>query len=292
MPPKGRGRSRDILHNGRDHATEEVIDVVSLGDASDASSVVFTGRRVAPRKHKTATSGAKAIQGGITNQAVPGIYQDLLHEALESSTTDTAERPRKRRRRAGEGSVKSAISHTSAPALDEEVTFEDVLQQQSVYQDTSEASGSDVEWESHQQHKETESDEEDGDLDLVIQSKDIPPQTAATRRRNQVSKGDKALHLNVHKLHVLCLISSISIRNSWCNDETIQNFLLPLVNDKIMANLRPENPHQLSQFRRTDLLITGLNQLIPVWNARFTITARGFRKALWAENEDALKNVD
>lgn len=44
---------------------------------------------------------------------------------------------------------------------------------------------------------------------------------AAVRRRKPVTGTEKRRRLDVHKVHVLCLLSHVVMRNRWCNDEDV-----------------------------------------------------------------------
>lgn len=287
---------------------EEVYDIISLGESSDNSSVVITGRRPAPKNRRsTATSarrrGGQSVQGA--RQTVPDVYQDLLAEALQTSDNTIPERPPKRRKtRRVEDSISTGASAEQLDSIqahdeledDVSVDFEDVLPQneaQTVYQDSSEESDySDVAWEDLNVATDfiRHVDDEDGtgDLQLTLDS------TAARQRqslpaRRKINNVDRALRLEIHKMHILCLLFHVSRRNHWCNDQEVQSALKPLISRNVLANLRP--PNTLSQFRQTDLLKTGLEQLGQLWNSKFEITARGLRRPLWVEHEHQLKDV-
>lgn len=301
-----RGRRR-IPNNGIDNSKEEEHDIISIGDVSDSSSIVITGRRMVPTKGKTVTRGARAPRGG---RSVVGfrthdsdIYGDLLQEALGSSpAAEGSERPRKRRRVRNPGASDAGKSRTTndntsvADRDEDEPVFEDVLSghtPQVAYRDSDEDSeDGDHEWEELAFEKTNNGDEDDdesqGNLDITLNDVSVPQQPTITRRRT-ITKADRSLRLEIHKMHILCLMSAIFRRNQWCNDETIQSILLPMVDKKILANLRP--PPGLSQFRQTDLLKAGLSALIPIWNARYSVIARGMRKAFWVEDEQSLSSV-
>jgi xeroderma pigmentosum group C-complementing protein len=47
----------------------------------------------------------------------------------------------------------------------------------------------------------------------------------------------------------------------------------------------------LSQFGRTESLKNGLSQSSLMWQAKFEVTERGLRRALWAEDPEDLEAV-
>ena len=44
----------------------------------------------------------------------------------------------------------------------------------------------------------------------------------AVHRRKPVTAAEKKIRLDVHKVHLLCLLAHVNIRNGWCNDDSVQ----------------------------------------------------------------------
>ncbi|KAI9736509.1 MAG: hypothetical protein M1818_006019 [Claussenomyces sp. TS43310] len=305
MPPKGSGRRR-APYNGLDNSTEEVYDIISLGDTSDNSSVVMTGRRPVAHKGRKAVAPSVTRRGGRSAQsaqtAVPEVYHDLLAETLHSSGDVSSERsPKRRRTRRFEDGASTDDSRkiSDQPVRDiedsEMVEFEDVLPratEQTAYRDSDEDSeGSDIGWEEVDMVPEflqADNDEDiSEDLHLTLNSSATPQRKPAPPKR-KLTSADRALCLEIHKMHILCLLSHTSRRNVWCDDSQTQSALKILINKKTLSNLRPSQA--LSQFRQTDLLKTGLEELCRLWRSNFVITARGMRRPLWVEDEQDLKD--
>ncbi|KAK0126893.1 hypothetical protein ONS96_006458 [Cadophora gregata f. sp. sojae] len=242
-------------------------------------------------------------KGKATKSAVPDIYQDMLSEALPEQL-DITERPLKRQKT---GRRPSQIAHISpAPSQlkdeeEEELEFEDVLdleggeqdvpvkRQQTAYRDSDEESeDSDGEWQGLNLDVEPEADEPSGDLDLTLVKKPAPQTKPTLPRRRLVSKAEKIERVEKHKMHVLCLLSHLDMRNNWCNDSDVKKSLRPLLDKQMLKFLRPKA--SLPQFGRTDSLKRGLEQVSIMWRTRFNITARGLKRALWADNETDLQN--
>lgn len=110
---------------------------------------------------------------------------------------------------------------------------------------------------------------------------------AATKRRKPVSGAEKRLRLDIHKVHVLCLLQHVYIRNLWCNDEETQRFLKGLLNRQIIGFLNPKET--LTQFNRSTTFIDGLKQASEVFARRFKVTAPGMRRPHWAEDLQAAR---
>ncbi|CZT45852.1 related to xeroderma pigmentosum group C complementing factor (homolog to excision repair protein RAD4) [Rhynchosporium secalis] len=240
-----------------------------------------------------------------TKSAVPDIYQDMLSEALPTQS-EIPERPLKRRKT---GRRDSPVARSSPAAKleeeDEDLEFEDVLhtslqdfgseqdipvkRQQTAYRDSDdESDDSDGEWQGLNLDAEPEDDEPSGDLDLTLIKKTIPQVKPAASRRRLIGKVEKSERLEKHKMYLLCLFSHLDWRNYWCNDSEVQKSLRPLLDKKMLTFLRPKE--SLSQFGRTDSLKRGLDSVAVMWRTRFSITARGLRRALWADDEKDLQN--
>ncbi len=246
-----------------------------------------------------------------TPSVVPDVYQDMLAEALPAQP-QALERPLKRRRTGKQDSQVAPIGPDSFHGPEEEeeeddVQFEDVLEtdlpggsddepsapaklQQIAYRDSDEDSErSDDGWEGFNLDTQPVVDEPSGDLELTISKKVTAQAQPAAARRRLVTKTEKADRLEKHKMHVLCLLSHVDQRNGWCNDSEVQKSLKPLLDKKMKTFLRPKSG--LSQFGQADSLKRGLDQVAVMWRTRFSITTRGLRRALWAENEKDLQDV-
>ncbi|KAI9055978.1 hypothetical protein LZ554_000912 [Drepanopeziza brunnea f. sp. 'monogermtubi'] len=205
--------------------------------------------------------------------AVPDVYQDMLSEALPAQT-EIPERPLKRRRTGRRESQVAPISSDKIPDPhedEEEVQFEDVLEH---------SDGSDGEAERVMMVG--------GDLELTIAKKPATQEKSAVFRRRSLTKFDKADRLEKHKMHVLCLLSHVDLRNEWCNDAEAQRTLRQLLDKKMLTFLKPKS--DLSQFGRADSLKRGLDQVAIMWRTKWSITKRGLKRALWADNEEDLQN--
>jgi xeroderma pigmentosum group C-complementing protein len=115
---------------------------------------------------------------------------------------------------------------------------------------------------------------------------------AASRRvdrRKAISREEKARRVEIHKMHLACLLAHAELRNRWCNDRKVQDVLRPLLPQKTVAALIPRA--SLNQFSRTESLRKGLQEAKELWKLKYAVTERGLRRALWAEDEEQLKNV-
>lgn len=309
MGPKRRG-SPPKHRNRPESTSSQLLNVVTISDSSD-SSVVMTGKRSAVRKGKGKASTTN-------RKLVPDVYQDMLAEALPMQH-DVPERPLKRRRRSEPnkpsplGTSNQPIDLESSDTNDEEdIQFEDVLnterpdnsdnesddsghesrpkQLQTAYRDSGdESEESDFVWEGVNLDAAIQEDGPSGDLELTLSTKALPQRQVAAPKRKTVTKAERELRLQTHKLHVLCLLSYLDRRNNWCNDSKVQELLKPLINKKMLSYLRPKST--LSQFGQAESLKRGLDDLSRLWRTKFRITSRGMRRSLWAEAEQDLSQV-
>jgi xeroderma pigmentosum group C-complementing protein len=154
---------------------------------------------------------------------------------------------------------------------------------------------------------------EDVDLSAVPMADDIPPDgpqpedktielnlstqrasmAPASRRRGPqrkpLTREERARRLEVHKMHLLCLLFHSAMRNRWCNDEEVQECLRPLLSQQMINYLNPSR--KLSQFGRAEALKKGLVEVGNMFWVKFAVTERGLRRALWAEDAEHLSMV-
>ncbi|KAL3421838.1 DNA repair protein [Phlyctema vagabunda] len=253
-------------------------------------------------------------------EPVPEVYQNMLAEVLPTHS-EAPERPLKRRRtgrraEAATSSVKSTEHEDDVASVETEddIQFEDVLEvsvdqggddlntsdddfrsrpktQQTAYRDSDDDSDSTedgFDWEGLKFGAKDEDDEPSGDLELTLTTQNTPQPKMATARRKAIGKVEKDLRLQIHKMHVLCLLSHVDRRNEWCNDKEIQRILKPLLTKKMTTFLRPKS--DLSQFGQAESLKRGLDQVNIMWRTTFHITRRGLRRPLWADEEEHLQN--
>jgi xeroderma pigmentosum group C-complementing protein len=302
MPPKSRGPPKKNLYP--DGSTEQVFDIISIGDSSD-SSVIMTGR-------KPVTRGKGKGKGKASSSVIPDIYRDMLAEALPIQS-DVPERPLKKRRIGRHGPAETSSSgnpidlEQNDDEDEEDLEFEDVLQdrtghaerdgseeppklQQTAYResDDDDDSASDFDWDNIDFDAKPQ-EEPNGDLELTLTKRPTPQRKVTATRRRVITKEERALRLQIHKMHILCLLAYADRRNDWCSDSDAQDSLKPLLTKKMLTFLNPRE--DLSQFGRADSLKRGLDDVAKMWRTKFSITARGVRRALWADDEKDLQNV-
>ncbi|KAL8736391.1 MAG: hypothetical protein Q9181_002424 [Wetmoreana brouardii] len=127
--------------------------------------------------------------------------------------------------------------------------------------------------------------EEERDLQLVLNGNgkgDSKEPTAS--RRKPLTAVERKLRQEVHKLHILCLLSHIHLRNHWCNDQNVHKILYHGLPKSIVSLLNPDEKYP--QFRQDESFKGGLKKASDYFRTAFTITARGMSRPHWAEDSE------
>ncbi|KAM7223936.1 hypothetical protein V8F06_000409 [Rhypophila decipiens] len=130
-------------------------------------------------------------------------------------------------------------------------------------------------------------DDQPLELNLTAQKAIMNPRRTVDRRK-AISNEEKRRRVEIHKAHLLCLLSHVERRNRWCNDPEVQAVLRPLLTDKMMRALHPRTNQP--QFGRSEALKAGIQEARTMFNIKFTITERGLKRSLWAEDAELLKD--
>lgn len=247
--------------------------------------------------------------------AVPEVYREMLVEARAEMATRSrgvgvAEPPLKRKR-PGEGraaptdaSKDRTVARTTrlsdAAADDQNLEFDDVAPPkptvQTIVRDSDDEDDDDddnIDFEDvliepgPSSAAEASEQSNSLSLDLSAHMAAMAPRRAA--RRKALSRDDKERRVQIHMMHLVCLLAHMERRNWWCNDPEVQDVLRPLLPTKTVAALIPRA--SLTQFGRTESLRKGLQEAKDIFKLKFAITERGLRRALWAEEEEQLQNV-
>ena len=151
---------------------------------------------------------------------IPEVYREMLAEAEAREQSEPEDAPRKRRRLAGQKSV------SSPRPLSREVTPQDtqptVYHVQTVYDSPSSSEESDMEWEEVDIHQTSYNNQTDDTSIQVTLDRPEDQKRKVVPRRRMITAAEKQLRLNIHKVHLLCLLRHVQIRNLWCNNEEVQ----------------------------------------------------------------------
>lgn len=184
------------------------------------------------------TVTARSTKGGVSrgrqsrrkdDDDIPEVYREMLAEEEErESHVSENDRPLKRRK----------VTEQPAPVDPQPKSQEIPLEKsedvdrpvQTAYDSTaSDDDDSDMEWEevdisqAPSTLNQTTSTSQGNDEPIQItfdQQKDKDKRKII--RRKPVSAAERKLRLDIHKVHLLCLLRHVQLRNLWCNDEDVQ----------------------------------------------------------------------
>ncbi|KAL2105856.1 hypothetical protein VUR80DRAFT_7635 [Thermomyces stellatus] len=128
------------------------------------------------------------------------------------------------------------------------------------------------------------------ELNLTAQKAAMSPAKRKGPKKKPLSREEKARRVEVHKMHLLCLLYHCAMRNKWCNDEKVQKCLKALLTQQMVNHLNPSR--KLTQFGRTEALKKGLEEVGHMFRIKYQITERGLRRALWAEDREDLNKYE
>ena len=176
---------------------------------------------------------------------------------------------------------------TNTTHSEEEDRYAQLRRRQTI-EDSDESDGSDIEWEDALGDDHDNDDDEEmaepevGDISITIGGDkgnvEVPKNQA---RRRAITSVDKKRRLEIHKMHVLCLLYHVHRRNAWCNDTKVQATLRKLPPPKILDSLVP-NP-DFTQYQASKRFVDGIQELKKLWLNRFSLTAMGMHRPRWAD---------
>ena len=109
-----------------------------------------------------------------------------------------------------------------------------------------------------------------------------------TSKRRLITAAEKKLRLDIHKVHILCLLGHVQLRNVYCNDEDLHAFLKRLLPRHIIALLNPSE--EKPQYTRSTTFIDGLNQASDVFIRKFKVTKPGLKRPHWTNDPISLNH--
>lgn len=179
----------------------------------------------ARRSTRRTQSDRNQQHGSSEDQRIPQVYREMLAEAeaREPQLHDDDRTP-KRRKMAGRTQILSAQIELpkAPPSVDNEETTS--RQVQTVYDSPSSSSEeSDMEWEDISlQPAVSEALSDDSSIQITLDRPQDREKRKRALRRQPITAAEKRLRLDIHKVHLLCLLRHVQIRNRWCNDDELQ----------------------------------------------------------------------
>ncbi|KAL8931668.1 MAG: hypothetical protein Q9216_007120, partial [Gyalolechia sp. 2 TL-2023] len=184
-----------------------------LAEAEFDSSPTQTGDEGRPIKRRRVRGHLVTRQGVGLDQVEPS--SDQLNPVTRPQTTPENDHDPA----SADNEFKSPVATTARQPLHQEQT--------ALKDETSDES--DFAWEEvdlaqeeDRPNIESTGEDGDGDLNLVLDGsvKKAGGETAAVRRK-PLTATERKLRLEIHKVHLLCLLSHVHLRNHWCNDQNV-----------------------------------------------------------------------
>ncbi|KAJ5383837.1 Rad4 beta-hairpin domain 1 [Penicillium concentricum] len=229
-----------------------------------------------------------------TDDQAPDVYQELLEEAEARDPEHFAsDRPIKRRKAGDMKAIPVGLGVLEQTHRGAEANKPSTQPVQTVY-DSSTSEESDVDWEDVELQQPPQSllnrhlaSQGDDEVLQITLEQEPEKHKKAVQRRKPLNGAERKARLDVHKCHILCLLGHVQLRNMWCNDEELQEFLKKTLPRKVIALLHPDEgkPH----YSRSTTFMDGLNQAGDAFTRRFRVTKPGMKRAHWAEDESQLK---
>ena len=129
----------------------------------------------------------------------------------------------------------------------------------------------------------------DKPLELNLARPSGRAETPPVQRRKPATTAEKRLRLDIHKWHALCLLLHGQRRNRWCDNEEVQATLKPLIPRKLISLLHLDDSKP--QHARNHGFNKAIEEISDIWQREWTITAKGIRRAFWAEDPNVVRDV-
>ncbi|KAI2726189.1 hypothetical protein CBS147332_3076 [Penicillium roqueforti] len=224
----------------------------------------------------------------------PDIYQELLEEAEDRNPGQyDSDRPIKRHKAGDRKAIPVGLGASEQTHQGPEKNQHSTQLVQTAY-DSSTSEESDVDWEDVELQQppqslwnETFVPQGDDEVLQITLEQEPEKHKKMIQRRKPLTGAERKTRMDVHKSHILCLLGHVQLRNMWCNDEELQEFLRKTLPKKVVALLHP-NENKL-HYNRSTTFMDGLNQAADAFTRRFKVTKPGMKRAHWAEDEYQLK---
>lgn len=256
--------------------------------------------RPSTRKTRQSTRRREVLDDGI-----PNVYGEMLAEAVADEQESLGNvRSSKRRKISEEPPSKIELdfdlfgSSEVTPNTEQRYAIADdvppklqlVVFDDFEGSDESEVEFEDVELEPTEGEGSTSTKPEQQPLKLDLSGTNLEPSRRGVQRRRPVGPAERKVRLEVHKAHLVCLLAHLSSRNRWCESESVQAILKPLVPRKVIYLLHVDESNP--QYQRSHSFMKGIEEICNLWRQLWTITAKGMQRAYWKEDADAVKESD
>ena len=180
----------------------------------------------------------KSAKNASSIYPVSEVYRDMLADANSSPMqSDEDGRLVKKRRVAGRLVTNAQYPSNQAKSEPQEASIDDLFdecvpvqgrqQQQIIKSESEDSTDSDVNWEEVDlkdvldREESPESEPRSRDMNLILGDDKQRTSRVERRKGKTVTAAERKLRLEVHKMHLCCLLIHVHIRNFWCNDEDV-----------------------------------------------------------------------
>jgi xeroderma pigmentosum group C-complementing protein len=247
-------------------------------------------------KRKASTSTRNGAGSSRTRRdAVPQVFREMLQDEVAADIPA----PRITKRRKIGSKALTADSSANVESFEttigskDEVKIEDdppsQLPVQTVFDSSDDSEDENFEWEdvnitkpSLEEPLADEVDKTPETLSIIVGAENKPSTPSRRKARKPLTLAEKKMHLDIHKVHILCLLYHCLIRNHWCNDTELQLSLRRMmrIEAKLVSRLHPDP--SAGQFQRSRVFKEALQELTTDWRNCYSITSQGVQRPHWS----------
>ena len=306
MPSKKKQPARQPVRATRQSARQlaqpkdDIPDVYNemLAEVAEEEKAAASQIKSAERR-STRMASQPTRQRAKPEDEVPAVYAEMVAEAIaEEQSAALNPRPSKRRKTSEEPSGKieldidlfgeSADVGDPIPTEPESAQLQQVTLTEFDTDAESEVEFEDVDLNPAAEEADDDDQPEQKPLELDL-SKVTTPKRAPPRRK-PVSAAERRLRLYVHKAHIIMLLAHLKCRNQWCNSESVQTLLKPLVSRKTTNLLHVDE--RKTQYERNQSFMKGIEEVFAIWEDQWTSNGRGMSRAYWRDDVNILEDSD
>ena len=168
------------------------------------------------------------------NEVPADYYNEMLSEATTPVATSSGDEGRPLKKRKVATKADGPLKTPTKPAGSANTTPQSLQRPAQVVYDDYRTEDSDIEFEDVGFDNIPLEDDDHGaqltaadratDLNIAVPSKNLiePAKKRNTSQRLPSSLVEKQKRIDIHKIHICCILSHVYTRNAWCNNETIQ----------------------------------------------------------------------
>ncbi|WWC71011.1 uncharacterized protein I206_104964 [Kwoniella pini CBS 10737] len=144
---------------------------------------------------------------------------------------------------------------------------------------------------------ESAEEEEDGVIHLEIggeTAEEKAKRIALALRKKPITSKDRAIRLEIHKMHVISLLASAGIRNRWCSNTLLKARLLSLLPNPLQTAFSIPPSRFPDKAQRSRLFFDALQDLVTWWSQSFfdiSDPTLGLRTRPWDDIQEIIDQL-